>query len=39
MNKANSVKDTGLASKLKIVAGKILSVIDKLLGYLQNKAG
>jgi hypothetical protein len=39
MKKAQSSKDTGLAAKLKKVAAKILSVIDKLMAFLQNKAG
>jgi hypothetical protein len=39
MNKAQSSRDSGVAAKLKKIAAKILQVIDKLLGYLQNKAG
>ena len=39
MNKANSSNNPGIVAKLKKVAAKILQVIDKLLGYLQNKAG
>jgi hypothetical protein len=39
MKRAQSSKDSGVAAKLKKVAAKILSIIDKLMGYLQNKAG
>jgi hypothetical protein len=39
MKKAQSAKDSGIANKLKKVAAKILSVIDKLLEFLQKKAG
>ena len=38
MQKAASSRDQGLAAKLKRGAAKILQVIDKLMGYLQNKA-
>ena len=39
MNRAKSSNDAGIAAKLKKVAAKVLSIIDKLMGYLQNKAG
>ena len=39
MKRAQSAKDSGIANKLKKVAAKILSVIDKLLEFLQKKAG
>jgi hypothetical protein len=39
MKRAQSAKDNGIAAKLKKVAAHVLQVIDKLLGYLQNKAG
>jgi hypothetical protein len=39
MKRAQASQDSGIAAKLKRVAAKILSVIDKLMGYLQNKAG
>lgn len=39
MKRAQASKDSGVAAKLKKVAAKILSIIDKLMGYLQNKAG
>ena len=39
MKKAQSSNDSGVAANLKKVAAKVLSVIDKLMGYLQNKAG
>lgn len=39
MKKAQSSHDSGVAANLKRVAAKVLSVIDKLMGYLQNKAG
>ena len=39
MKRAQSAKDNGIAAKLKKVAAHVLKVIDKLLGYLQNKAG
>lgn len=39
MKKAQSAKDNGIAAKLKKVAAKILSVIDKLMEFLQKKAG
>ena len=39
MNKARSSNDSGVVAKMKKVAANILAVIDKLMGYLQNKAG
>ena len=39
MKRAQSAKDNGIAAKLKKVAAHVLKVVDKLLGYLQNKAG
>jgi hypothetical protein len=39
MKRAQSSSDKGLAAKLKKVAAKILSVIDKLMEFIQKKAG
>jgi flagellar biosynthesis GTPase FlhF len=39
MAKAQSSKDSGIAAKLRRGAAKILQMIDKLLAFLQQKAG
>ena len=39
MDRASNCKDSGLVSRLKAGAAKILQVIDKLLAILQKKAG
>jgi hypothetical protein len=39
MQRAQASNDSGVAAKLKKVAAKILAAIDKLMAFLQNKAG